>query len=453
MGQSVRKLRVAAYCRVSTAQEEQLLSYENQVNYYTTFINENPIYEYAGTYADEGISATNTKKRDEFKRMIADCRAGKIDMIITKSISRFARNTLDCLNYVRELKELGIGIIFEKENINTLDAKGEVLLTILSSLAQDESRSISENSTWGIRRRFEKGQHKMSTKRFLGYDTDEDGKLIVNQKQAEIVKRLFAEYLHGKTTDYIKRIFESEGVKNWDGGTKWQSTTIGSMLENEKYKGDTLLQKSYTVDFLTKKRVQNEGEIQQYYIEDDHEAIIEPWFWECVQLEIKRRKRYLEEHGTNSYSNNTEKNPFASKIICGECNKVFTRKGWRSSTGAMRKIWQCSERYKVKGIMGCGNRHVEESTLEKAFVMAWNGILENKEYFLRKWEAQKKSEDLLEVYRAKDFMELMQVVEKVEKINTDFAQRTLDHIKVFENGVLMVLFLDGTEIECRSEEV
>jgi site-specific DNA recombinase len=172
-----------------------------------------------------------------------------------------------------------------------------------------------------------------------------------------------------------------------------------------------------------------------------------------VQLEIKRRKRYLEEHGTNSYSNNTEKNPFASKIICGECNKVFTRKGWRSSTGAMRKIWQCSERYKVKGIMGCGNRHVEESTLEKAFVMAWNGILENKEYFLRKWEAQKKSEDLLEVYRAKDFMELMQVVEKVEKINTDFAQRTLDHIKVFENGVLMVLFLDGTEIECRSEEV
>ena len=164
---------------MSTDQEEQLLSYENQVNYYTNYISENPLYEYAGTYADEGISGINTKKRDEFNRMIADSRAGKIDMIITKFISRFARNTLDCLNYVRELKDLGIGIIFEKENINTLDAKGEVLLTILSSLAQDESRSISENCTWGIRRRFETGKQKMSTKRFLGYDTDETGKLVI----------------------------------------------------------------------------------------------------------------------------------------------------------------------------------------------------------------------------------------------------------------------------------
>lgn len=440
---------MAAYCRVSTAQEEQLLSYENQVNYYTKFINENPLYEYAGTYADEGISATNTKKRDEFKRMIADCRAGKIDMIITKSISRFARNTLDCLNYVRELKELGIGIIFEKENINTLDAKGEVLLTILSSLAQDESRSISENSTWGIRRRFEKGQHKMSTKRFLGYDTDEDGKLVVNQKQADIVKRLYYEFLSGKTVDYIKRIFEREGVVNWDGSIKWQVTTLQSMLENEKYKGDTILQKSYTVDFLTKKRVLNQGEIQKFYIEDDHEEIIEPWIWECVLLEIKRRKRYLEEHGTKSYSNNTEKNPFASKIICGECNKVFSRKGWRSSTGEIRKIWQCSERYKVRGIMGCANRHVEESTLEKAFVMAWNGILENREYFLRKWEAQEKSDDLLEVYRAKDFRKLLKTAVLAVKVDTDFMLRVLDCIKVFENGQLLIVFLDGTGIECR----
>lgn len=419
------------------------------MNYYTTFINENPIYEYAGTYADEGISATNTKKRDEFKRMIADCRAGKIDRIITKSISRFARNTLDCLNYVRELKELGIGIIFEKENINTLDAKGEVLLTILSSLAQDESRSISENSTWGIRRRFEKGQHKMSTKRFLGYDTDEAGKLVINRKQAQIVNRLYSEFLNGKTVDYIKRIFEREGVVNWDGRTKWQVTTLQSILENEKYKGDTILQKSYTVDFLTKKRVQNQGEIQKFYIEDDHEAIIEPWIWECVQLEIERRKRYLEEHGTKSSSNNTEKNPFASKIVCGVCGKVFARKGWRSSKGVDRKVWQCSERYKVKGVMGCANRHVEESTLEKAFILAWNGILENKEYFLKKWEEQKDSKNLLEVYRAKDFQELVSNAGKIDNMNIDFMLRTLECINVFENGSLKVVFLDGTEIECK----
>ena len=182
---------MTAYCRVSTEQEEQLLSYENQVNYYTKFIKDNPLYIFAGVYTDEGISATNTKKREEFNRMIADCRDEKIDMIITKSISRFARNTLDCLNYVQELKEIGIGILFEKENINTLDAKGEVLFTILSFLAQDESRSISENSTWGIRRRFETGKHKMSTKRFLGYDCDEKGKLIVNSGQAKSLSGCF----------------------------------------------------------------------------------------------------------------------------------------------------------------------------------------------------------------------------------------------------------------------
>lgn len=213
-----------------------------------------------------------------------------------------------------------------------------MLLTILSSLVQDESRNISENSTWGIRKRFEIGQHKMSTKRFLGYDADENGKLIVNKQQAKIVKRIFMEFLWGKTTNYIKRIFEREGLTNWDGRAKWKSTTIGSMLENEKYKGDTLLQKSHTVNFLMKKRVQNEGEIQQYYIENDYEAIIEPWIWECVQLEMKRRERYLEEHNITRFSQNTEENPFSSKIICGECNRTFARKGWRTP-GGERKAW------------------------------------------------------------------------------------------------------------------
>lgn len=241
-------------------------------------------------------------------------------------------------------------------------------------------------------------------------------------------------------------------MKNWDGETKWQATTLQSMLENEKYKGDAILQKSHTTDFLTKKRVQNKGEIQKFYIEDDHEAIIEPWVWECVQLETARRKMYMEEHGTNSYSHNTESNPFASKVVCGLCGKVFARKGWRSSTGADRKVWQCSERYKVKGVMGCANRHVEESTLGKAFVMAWNAILENMEYFFQKWEQQKKSKNLLEVYRAKDYQELTKDKKTIDKMDTDFMLRVLNHIKVFEDGRLMVVFLDGTEIECKNEE-
>jgi predicted phage tail component-like protein len=339
-----------------------------------------------------------------------------------------------------------------KENINTLDAKGEVLLTILSSLAQDESRSISENCTWGIRRRFETGKHKMSTKRFLGYDTDENGKLVINRMQEPIVVRLYQEFLDGKTTDYIKRIFEKEGVRNWDGGTKWQATTLMSMLENEKYKGDALLQKSYTVDFLTKKRTQNKGEIQMFYVEDDHDAIISKRIWECVQLEIKRRKKYLEEHGTNSYSHRPESNPFASKIICGDCNKVFARKGWQSSTGVGRKVWQCSERYEVKGVMGCANRHVEEETLIKAYLMAWNALVENREDFMEQWTEQLQSENLLEGYRAEKFIEYTDGAEPLTEMDTDFMLKTLDHIKVFEDGTLLVVFLDRTEIECKNEE-
>lgn len=436
---------------MSTDQEEQLLSYENQVRFYTESINSNPEYECAGIYADEGISGTNTKKRDEFNRMIMDCRAGKIDRIITKSIYRFARNTLDCLNYVRELKGLGIGVTFEKEAIDTLDAKGEVLLTILSSLAQDESRNISENSTWGIRKRFEIGQHKMSTKRFLGYDADENGKLVVNKQQAKIVKRIFMEFLWGKTTDYIKRIFEREGVINWDGGTKWQATTICSMLENEKYKGDTLLQKSYTVEFLTKKRVQNEGEIQQYYIEDDHEAIIEPWIWECVQLEMKRRERYLEEHNITRFSQNTEANPFSSKIICGECNRAFARKGWRTPSGD-RKVWQCSERYKVKGVLGCGNRHIDEEMLIEIYLRAWNRLLECREMLVPEWERKMQGEDLLAKFRAMDFMEVTKDAQPIKELNIDLMLRTVNHIKVYESGMVVTVFLDGTEIEFNTEK-
>jgi DNA invertase Pin-like site-specific DNA recombinase len=270
-----QKKRMAAYCRVSTDQLEQLSSYEAQVNYYTTFINNSPEYEFGGLYADEGISGTNTKKREQFNKMIEDCKAGKIDVIITKSISRFARNTLDCLNFVRMLKELSIEVIFEKENIRTMDSKGEVLLTILSSLAQDESRSISENSTWGIRRKYEQGKVSVNYTKFLGYDKGEDGNLVINEKQAKVVRRIFKDYLDGKGANRIARELEDEGVPNWNGKTKWYESSIRKMLSNEKYKGEALLQKTYTVNFLTKKRVVNNGEIPQYYIEESHPAIIQ----------------------------------------------------------------------------------------------------------------------------------------------------------------------------------
>ncbi len=287
----------------------------------------------------------------------------------------------------------------------------------------------------------------MSTKRFLGYDTDDEGKLVINKEQAKIVKRLYEEYLSGKTVDYIKRIFEREGVKNWDGGTKWQATTLQSMLENEKYKGDAILQKSYTTDFLTKKRVLNQGDIQKFYIEDDHEAIIEPEIWECVQLEMARRKKYMEEHGTNSYSNNTENNPFSSKIICGCCGKVFTRKGWRSSTGVTRKVWQCSERYKLKGVMGCVNRHVDEDTLRKVFFKTWKSLPENREQAALEWDDVLQGNDLLKRYRAKKLLELIENMQPIEEINTDFMLCILNYIKVYEEGKLEVVLFNEKKIE------
>ena len=322
----IPKIRMAAYCRVSTDQEEQLSSYENQVSYYTNFISNNPQYELAGIYADEGISGTNTKKRKNFNRMIDDCEAGKIDRIIVKTISRFARNTLDCLNYVRRLKELGIGVTFEKEAIDTLDAKGEVLLTILSSLAQDESRSISENSTWGIRKRFEQGKFSVNTRKFMGYDSDESGNLIVNEEQAKIVRMIYEKYLCGRNYFVIARELNEARIPGWNGKVNWIASTIETMLHNEKYKGDALLQKTYTVDFLTKKREKNQGQIAQYYVGNNHPAIVKPEIWEAVQLEEQRRREYMKLHHIKAYSSDLANNPFASKIICGECGEAFGRK-------------------------------------------------------------------------------------------------------------------------------
>lgn len=257
----VRKKKVAAYCRVSTDQDQQLNSFQAQRIYFENLINGNEAWEMAGIYADEGISGTNTKKREEFNRMIADCKEHKIDMVVTKSISRFARNTVDCLNNIRLLKDLGIGIFFEKENINTLDSNGELLISLMSSIAQEESLSISKASTWGVRRRFEQGKVTINEKKFLGYDKDSEGNLVINHKQAAIVKRIYKAFLDGKGTAHITRELEEDKVKNWNGTNKWYESTIKSILQNEKYKGDAVLQKTYTVDFLTKERVENTGKV------------------------------------------------------------------------------------------------------------------------------------------------------------------------------------------------
>lgn len=288
---SQKKRKVAGYARVSTDHDDQVTSYEAQVDYYTNYIKGRDDWEFVGIYTDEGISATNTRHREGFKRMVQDAMDGKIDLIVTKSVSRFARNTVDSLTTVRKLKDKGIEIYFEKENIWTLDAKGELLITIMSSLAQEESRSISENVTWGHRKRFADGKVSLAYSRFLGYEKGPNGGLVIVPEEAKTVRLIYKLFLEGLGKTTIAKELTKRGLKTPAGKYKWSVATVSSILQNEKYKGDALLQKSYTVDFLTKKTKINKGEVPQYYVEHDHEAIIEPQLFDLVQEELKRRSK------------------------------------------------------------------------------------------------------------------------------------------------------------------
>jgi site-specific DNA recombinase len=443
---------MAAYCRVSTDQAEQLSSYEAQVTYYTNFITGHPDYEMAGIYADEGISGTNTKKREQFLKMIDDCKKGKIDMIITKSISRFARNTLDCLNYVRQLKELGIGILFEKENINTLDSKGEVLLSILSSLAQDESRSISENSQWGIRRRFEQGKLHVNHTKFLGYDKDEDGNLVINKEQAKVVKRIYQEYLNGHGFQRIAKMFKEQKVPKWDGSYNWYYSNIKQILTNEKYKGDALLQKTYTVDFLSKKRAVNDGDVPQYYVENSHPAIIDKDTWEAVQQEMERRREFGEKHGIDKVDHTNDKNPFSGRVICGCCGKAYWRKGWYNYRDeSVRYVWQCSEKYKVKGVKGCNNKHVDDGVLYEIFMNAYNSVVQNKDELMKKWHAMSEDENEWKRVTAKRFIDHFKEADEITNFESNLFYKTVEKLTVLDSGKVIVSLLDGTDIECEIE--
>ena len=320
---SRKKRKVAAYARVSTDHEEQQSSYEAQVDYYTQYIRERDDWEFVAVYADEGITGCNTKKRDGFNSMVEDALAGKIDLIVTKSVSRFARNTVDSLTTIRKLKEHGIEVYFEKEGIWTFDSKGELLLTIMSSLAQEESRSISENCTWGQRKRFADGKVTVPFKRFLGYDRGPDGNLVVNEEQAKIVRRIFGMFLTGMSPAMIAHTLTKEGIPTPGGNHKWYASFIRSILANEKYKGDALLQKVYTTDFLTKKKKKNNGEVPQYYVKDNHTAIIDEKTFALVQTKLAGRTP-----GQNRLSSVSI---FSSKIVCGDCGGWYGPKVWHST--------------------------------------------------------------------------------------------------------------------------
>lgn len=384
-----KALRVAAYCRVSTTLEQQESSYEAQVSYYTEKIKSNPNWKLAGIYADDGKSATNTKKRDDFNAMIEDCMAGKIDMVITKSVSRFARNTVDSLQNIRKLKEKNIAVFFEKEGVNTLEGTGELLITILSSQAQEESRNLSENTRWGLVRRFENGVVSVNHNKFLGYTKDKNGELVIVPEEAELVRRIFRLYLEGNSVIQIKKTLESEGITTVTGGTKWWDSTITKMLSNEKYMGDVLQQKTYTIDFLTKKRVKNDGIVPQYYIEDDHEAIIPKELYYQVQEEKARRASLSKTAAARraKQEQEKEKSKYSSKfalsdiMVCKECGQPYRRQIW-SKYGQKIAVWRCENRLK-NGTKNC--RHsptFKENILHEAIMAAINSVVENRGEFV-----------------------------------------------------------------------
>lgn len=428
---AVKKRRVAAYARVSTDQEEQLTSYEAQVDYYTNYIKAREDWEFVNVYTDEGISGTSTKHREGFKSMVDNAMAGNIDLIITKSVSRFARNTVDSLTTIRSLKEIGCECYFEKENIWTFDGKGELLLTIMSSLAQEESRSISENVKWGHRKRFADGKVSVPFGNFLGYKKGEDGNLEIDEEQAVVVRRIYREFLEGSTPCAIAKSLMKDKIESPGHKEKWNASTIRSILSNEKYKGDALLQKNYTVDFLTKKQKVNEGEVPQYYVENNHEAIIDPELFEIVQAEIKRRQEL-----NGKYSG---VDILTAKIICGECGASYGAKVWHSNDKYRKVVYQCNQKY--NGDKKCATPILTKEDIENRFIKVVNSLIENKDEIIDNLEIVKKTvcdTDALVEEKNKLHQKLVEQVEKIQEmidINSRIAQNQEEYQKEYEKLV------------------
>ena len=368
------KMRVAAYCRVSTDSEEQLNSYETQKSYYTEKIQNSPDWEMAGIYADEGITGTSLKKRAEFKKMITACKRGHIDLIITKSLSRFARNTVDCLETVRLLKSYGIGVYFEKENINTLTESSEFLITLFSGFAQAESESLSKNVAWGREKSAKAGKVTFQYKKMLGYRRGADGQPEIVPEEAEIIKRIYRRYLDGCSLGQIKCELDEDGVPTALGVSQWSSANIRNILINEKYIGDALLQKTYITDCISKKVKKNRGERAMYYVENNHPAIISREMFDQVRKEMTRRsskRKVLQKSGKTELGKYSGKYALTELLVCGECGSPYKRVTW-ARNGKKRIVWRCVSRLEF-GTKFCHNSPtLDESKLHSAILAAMN---------------------------------------------------------------------------------
>ena len=377
---------MAAYCRVSTDDEEQLTSYEAQQNYYTDKIMTNREWTMAGIFADEGITGTSARKRPEFLKMIRLCKQKKIDIVLTKSISRFARNTVDCLNYIRALRELGIAVIFEKENINTLEADSEILITMLGAFAQAESESISANVRWGKRQAMREGKAIIQYNRLYAYEKGEDGKPKIIQEQADVVRSIYDQYLSGASLRMIKDRLEMGQIPNVTGGSQWTITAIRSILTNEKYCGDVLLQKTYISDCISRKVIRNTGQLPMYLVQNHHEGIVERKTFDAVQAEMARRsagKSPSKKNAPTGMTSYASKYALSERLVCGECGTLYRRCTW-SKQGRKRVVWRCVSRLDY-GTKYCHNSPtLDEEPLQKAILAAINSVMSEKSTLIRK---------------------------------------------------------------------
>lgn len=419
---SKRQLRVAAYCRVSTDDEEQLTSYEAQKNYYTDKIMTNKEWTMAGIFADEGITGTSARKRPEFLRMIRQCKQGKIDIVLTKSISRFARNTVDCLNYVRALKELGIAVIFEKENMNTLEIDSEILITMLGAFAQSESESISANVRWGKRQAMKEGKAIINYKHLYGYRKGADGRPEIIPEQAEVVRKIYDLFLSGTPIRGILEHLNANNIPNISGESQWAKNAVNSILTNEKYCGDVLLQKTYIDDCINKKVKKNTGQLPMYLVQNHHEGIISRETFDAAQAELSRRnagRSPSKKNAPTGRSRYSSKYALSDRLYCGECGTRYQRCTWRNRDGSKRIVWRCVSRVDYGNKYCHDSPTLDEEPLHRAILAAINSAVKDKNNIVYNLKAAMEKEL---APAAGQQLSLSEIDNQLEQLNIEFSK-------------------------------
>ena len=419
---SKRQLRIAAYCRVSTDDEEQLTSYEAQKNYYTDKIMTNREWTMAGIFADEGITGTSARKRPEFLRMIRQCKQGKIDIVLTKSISRFARNTVDCLNYVRALKELGIAVIFEKENMNTLEIDSEILITMLGAFAQSESESISANVRWGKRQAMKEGKAIINYKHLYGYRKGADGRPEIIPEQAGVVRKIYDLFLSGTPIRGILEYLNANNIPNISGKSQWAKNAVNSILTNEKYCGDVLLQKTYIDDCINKKVKKNTGQLPMYLVQNHHEGIISRETFDAAQAELSRRnagRSPSKKNAPTGRSRYSSKYALSDRMYCGECGTRYQRCTWRNRDGSKRIVWRCVSRVDYGNKYCHDSPTLDEEPLHRAILAAINSAVKDKDNIVYNLKSAMEKEL---APAAGQQLSLSEIDSQLEQLNAEFSK-------------------------------